>query len=112
MVERIASPRLDADTADQSVLRGKRVMHLTTVDVSLRYLLLPQLTAVTDRGGEVIGVSAPGPFVAELEAAGIRHIPLRSSTRSMNLVADLRSAFELWRIVRRERPDVRRWWRR
>ena len=58
MVERIVSPRLDAEGGRQSILRGRRVMHLTTVDVSLRYLLLPQLTAVIDCGGEVIGVSA------------------------------------------------------
>jgi lipopolysaccharide/colanic/teichoic acid biosynthesis glycosyltransferase len=106
MVEPIASPRLDASADEQSALRGRRVMHLTTIDVSLRYLLLPQLTAVIEHGGEVIGVSAPGPYVAELEAAGVRHIALRSSTRSMNLLADLRAAIELWRIVRRERPDV------
>jgi lipopolysaccharide/colanic/teichoic acid biosynthesis glycosyltransferase/glycosyltransferase involved in cell wall biosynthesis len=106
MVERTASSRLARGDVGPPVLRGRRVMHLTTVDVSLRYLLLPQLTAVIEREGAVIGVSAPGPFVSELEAAGIRHVALRSSTRSMNLLADVRSAIELWRIVRRERPDV------
>ena len=106
MVERIATPRPDADIPGLSAIRGLRVAHLTTVDVSLRYLLLPQLTAVVDGGGEAIAVSAPGPYVAELEAAGIRHIPLPSSTRSMNIVADLKSATQLWRILRRERPDV------
>ena len=50
-----------------------KVAHLTTVDMSLRYLLLPQLQAVIDAGGEVVGISAPGPWVAELEALGIRH---------------------------------------
>ena len=106
MVERIATTRLDVDTPEMSAIRGLRVAHLTTVDVSLRYLVLPQLTAVRDGNGEPIGISAPGPFVAELEAMGIRHIPLVSSTRSMNVTADISSAFELWRILRRERPDV------
>jgi lipopolysaccharide/colanic/teichoic acid biosynthesis glycosyltransferase/glycosyltransferase involved in cell wall biosynthesis len=106
MVERNAPPRLDAGYPTRTAIRGRRIAHLTTVDVSLRYLLLPQLTAVIDGGGQAIGISAPGPYVAELEAAGIRHIALESSTRSMNVIADLKSAVELWRILRRERPDV------
>ncbi|HEY8526431.1 MAG TPA: glycosyltransferase family 4 protein [Acidimicrobiales bacterium] len=83
-----------------------RVAHLTTVDSSLRYLLRPQLRAVRDRGGEAIGISAPGPYADELAAEGIRHVPLSSSTRGMNLLADVKAAVELWRILRRERPDV------
>jgi glycosyltransferase involved in cell wall biosynthesis len=83
-----------------------KVAHLTTVDSSLRYLLHPQLTAVRDRGAEVLGISAPGPYADGLQAEGIGHVPLASSTRSMNPLADVRSALELWRILRRERPDV------
>ncbi|MBN2622857.1 MAG: glycosyltransferase family 4 protein [Acidimicrobiales bacterium] len=83
-----------------------RVAHLTTVDSSLRYLLHPQLTAVRDRGGDIAGISAPGPYADALTAEGIRHLPLGASTRSMNPLADLRAAVELWRVLRRERPDV------
>ena len=83
-----------------------KVAHLTTVDMSLRYLLMPQLLAVRDGGGEAVGISAPGPWVPELEEAGIRHIPLKSSTRAMDPLADLRAARELWHILRRERFDV------
>ncbi|MGH9112391.1 MAG: glycosyltransferase family 4 protein [Acidimicrobiales bacterium] len=87
---------------------GKPLMvaHLTTVDSSLRYLLHPQLTAVRDLGGDIAGISAPGPYADGLVAEGIRHVPLTASTRSMNPLADLRAAAELWRILRRERPDV------
>ena len=83
-----------------------KVAHLTTVDSSLRYLLYPQLTVVRDRGGDILGISAPGPYADALAAEGIRHVPLGSSTRSMNPLADVRAAAELWRILRRERPDV------
>src|SRR5688500_12850728 len=99
MVERNASPRPDADILVLPDARGLRVAHLTTVDVSLRYLVLPQLAAVIAGGGEAIGVSATGPYVAELEATGIRHIALQSSTRSMNVLADVKSAVELFRIL-------------
>jgi glycosyltransferase involved in cell wall biosynthesis len=83
-----------------------KVAHLTTVDVSLRYLVLPQLLAARDAGAEVIGISASGPWVPELESHGIRHVPLTSSTRSANPVSDGRAIAELWQILRRERPDV------
>jgi glycosyltransferase involved in cell wall biosynthesis len=82
------------------------VAHLTTVDMSLRFLVLAQLRAVRDRGGRAIGISAPGPWVAELEAEGIEHFPLLSSTRAMNLGSDARAARELWHIVKREHVDV------
>jgi len=83
-----------------------KVAHLTTVDLSLRYLLFPQLRAVVDQGGETLGISAPGPWVAELEAAGVRHVPLPTSTRGMNPGRDVRAAVQLWRILRREEPDI------
>jgi glycosyltransferase involved in cell wall biosynthesis len=83
-----------------------KVVHLTTVDSSLRYLLGPQLTAVRDRGGDAVGVSAPGTDVESLRRDGIRHVPLTASTREMDPLADLRAAAQLWRILRRERPDV------
>jgi glycosyltransferase involved in cell wall biosynthesis len=82
------------------------VAHLTTVDMSLRFLVFAQLAAVRDRGGRAVGISAPGPWVSELEAAGIEHLPLPSSTRSMNLTDDMRAMRELWEILRRERIDV------
>ena len=97
------TPRGDLPNGDGTPVK---VAHLTTADVSLRLLLFAQLCAVRDAGGEAIGISAPGPFVAELERAGIRHIPLRSSTRSSDPIADMRAACELYGILRRERVDV------
>jgi glycosyltransferase involved in cell wall biosynthesis len=82
-----------------------KIAHLTTIDMSLRYLLLPQLEAAREMG-EAIGISAAGESVPDLEAKGIRHIALTSSTRGMNLLADLRAIGQFWRILRQERPDI------
>ena len=83
-----------------------RVAHLTTVDMSLRLLVFPQLKAVVDIGGTSYGISSAGPWVDELEAEGIVHLPLASSTRGMNLFADLRAARELWRILKTHDIDI------
>lgn len=82
-----------------------KIAHLTTVDMSLRYLVLPQLEAAKGLG-ESIGISAPGEYVVELEERGIRHVALPSSTRGMSIVSDLRAALDLFRILRREQVDV------
>lgn len=82
-----------------------KIAHLTTIDMSLRYLLLPQLEAAGELG-EAIGISAAGAFVPELEERGIRHVALASSTRGMNLFSDLRAVGQLWRVLRREKPDI------
>jgi glycosyltransferase involved in cell wall biosynthesis/GNAT superfamily N-acetyltransferase len=82
-----------------------RTAHLTTVDLSLRFLLLSQLEAAL-KHGEAIGISAPGEYVAELEARGVRHVSLPSSTRGFHPGKDLLAAWQLWRFLRRERIDI------
>jgi glycosyltransferase involved in cell wall biosynthesis len=89
-----------------STLAGKRLIHVTTVDMSLALLLGPQLRAFADAGMDVVGVSAPGPFVSQLEAWGIRHEPLRHATRSLAVGHDVMALGELWRLFRRLKPDI------
>lgn len=87
-------------------MSGPRLVHLTTTDMSLDWLLGPQLRAFAEAGYEVIGVSAPGPHVASLEAAGISHVALRHATRALDPLSDLRAAGELVRVLRELRPDI------
>lgn len=83
-----------------------KLAHLTTVDLSLRYLVLPQLEAGVAAGWETLGISSPGPFVPEIEAVGVRHVPLPTSSRGWSLRADLEAAVDLWRVLRREKIDI------
>ncbi len=89
-----------------STLSGKRLIHVTTVDMSLVLLLGRQLQKFAAAGMEVIGVSAPGPYVAQLEEWGIQHVPLRHSTRSMAPSQDALLLTELWSLFRRLGPDI------
>jgi glycosyltransferase involved in cell wall biosynthesis/GNAT superfamily N-acetyltransferase len=87
-------------------MRTLRVAHLTTTDLTLRYLLLGQLRRLSAEGYEVTGISAPGPNAGALQAEGIRHLPWRNATRSWNPVADVRALAELVALLRRERFDL------
>lgn len=79
---------------------------LAATDISLELLLGPQLSAFRAAGYEVIGVSAPGPFVAAIEARGVTHVPLANATRSMAPHKDLLAIGELARLFRSLRPDI------
>jgi len=89
-----------------SALAGRRVVHVTTSDMSLALLLGPQLRAFAAAGMEVVGASAAGPYVGELTAAGIAHEPLRHATRSLDVGQDALALGELVRLFRRLRPDI------
>jgi len=80
---------------------GVKIAHVTTVDTSLRYLLLNQMQTIRASGHEVYGISASGDEVPVLESAGIRFIEA-PMTRAATPLADLKALFTLWRIMRRE----------
>lgn len=83
-----------------------RLIHVTTTDMSLDWLLGPQLLAFQRAGYEVIGMSASGEHVANLTAMGIAHVEIRHFTRSRSLLSDLRAFAELVRQFRTLRPDI------
>jgi glycosyltransferase involved in cell wall biosynthesis/ribosomal protein S18 acetylase RimI-like enzyme len=87
-------------------MNGIRVAHVTTVDLTLRFLLLGQLRRLRDEGFEVTTISAPGPWIEDLRREGFRHIPWNHATRSWNLAADVQAFRELLGVFRRERFDV------
>ncbi|MGH8883814.1 MAG: glycosyltransferase [Egibacteraceae bacterium] len=83
-----------------------RVAHLCTVDSSLPILLGTELLADLEAGFEVYGISAPGPYVEEVERLGVRHVAVPALTRSWDLRRDLAAARELLGVVRRLNLDV------
>lgn len=83
-----------------------RVAHVTTIDLTLRFLVLGQLVRLAREGFEVSAISAAGPWTDELEAEGIRHIEWPHATRAWHPAADARALGELIRIFRRERFDL------
>lgn len=82
------------------------VVHITASDISLAWLLQPQLRAFEAAGYDVIGMSATGDHVDDLLADGVRHVALVHATRRPNFVADVRLFAELVGHLRRLRPDI------
>jgi glycosyltransferase involved in cell wall biosynthesis len=85
---------------------GVRLAHMTTVDLSLRFLLLNQLRAFREEGFEVVGISAPGPWVRELEAEGFAHLAVPALQRRWAPLADVRALVALVAVLRRHRPTI------
>ena len=84
----------------------RRVVHITTTDMSLDWLLGPQLRAFSAAGYEVVGMSAPGPHVANLAKLGVRHVAVPAFTRSTNPLQDVRAFWQVYRKLRELRPDI------
>lgn len=78
---------------------------MTTIDMSLRYLLLNQLVSIQRAGYKVYGISAPGPNIGALVSAGIRHISVRM-TRHFSPLSDIRSLLSLYKVMRNERFTI------
>jgi glycosyltransferase involved in cell wall biosynthesis len=102
----IGSPSVGAAPSSVRGHRRPRLVHLTTTDMSLDWLLGPQLRAFGAAGYEVIGVSAAGDHVEAIESAGVRHLALRHATRAMSLGDDAKAVAELYGVFRRLRPDI------
>ncbi len=83
-----------------------RLVHVTTTDMSLDWLLRPQLEQFQEAGFEVIAMSAPGTHVAALEASGITHYSIPALSRAMTPARDLRALGQLYKAFRRLRPSI------
>lgn len=82
------------------------VLHLATTDMTLAWLLAPQLEAFRDAGYDVVAASADGPFVEQMVQRGIRHIAVPHLTRSTSAVSDARALSSIYRRCRQVRPDI------
>jgi glycosyltransferase involved in cell wall biosynthesis len=87
-------------------MKRRRLIHVTTTDMSLELLLGPQLSAYREAGYEVIGASAPGRYIDRLEARGVRHVALHHVTRSVAPIDDVAAFRELYSVFRDAAPDI------
>lgn len=74
--------------------------------MSLALLLRTELEEDVAAGFETYGLSAPGPYVPEIEELGVIHEPLNALTRAWSPRHDAAAGRELVRALRRIKPDV------
>jgi len=67
---------------------------------------LPLAQALRQRGDEVVLVSPPGDYAAQLEQLGFRWVSFPLSRRGINPFAELTTLIRLARLYDQERPDL------
>ncbi len=83
-----------------------KLFRITTVPLSLKILLNGQMKFMTDKGWEVIMVSSEGSDISQvIKAEGCRHeiIPF---TRKITPLQDLISLWKLYKLIKKEQPDI------
>lgn len=94
-----------ASSTDSTSAPSDLVLHLATVDFSVRTLLLPQLVFLQEAGYNVATASNPGPDAKVAEDAGICYLPVPMD-RSLITFRHFRSLIELVRLLRRNRVHL------
>ncbi len=82
-----------------------KICELCAVDFTLYHFLLALMQEMVRTGHEVAGVSADGPLLDEVRAAGLR-VEVVPFSRSYNLASHLRAYRALIELFRRERFDM------
>lgn len=74
-----------------------KVAHVTTVDMSIRFLLLNQLLFLKNKGYAVSAVCAAGTWIPEIEQAGI---PVKAVSLTRKVVDPFQDLRALWQMTR------------
>ena len=84
----------------------KRILRITTVPVSLKYLLRGQFAHMSAQGFEVDIASAPGREGIEVaEAEGVDFYEI-AMTRTISPWADLRSVWKTYRLIKKRKYHI------
>lgn len=83
-----------------------KLLFLVTEDWYFVSHRLPLAVAARAEGLEVVVATRLESLTQDIEAAGIRAIPFEMSRRGMNPLHELATLVRLWRLYRRERPNI------
>ena len=83
-----------------------KILRIATIPASLNNFCKGLLNELKLEGYEVVAVASPGPEMATIaEREGVRTIAVPMERR-ISPFKDLKSLWQMWRVMRRERPDV------
>ena len=83
-----------------------KILRISTIPASLNNFCKGWLSELKLEGYEVVAVASPGPEMATIaEREGVRTIAVPMERR-ISPFKDLKSLWQMWRVMRRERPDM------
>lgn len=101
------SPVLPGNSdAPQSARTHAKLLFFVTEDWYFCSHRLPLALAARDSGFEVVVVTRVRKHGDRIRAAGLRLVPFELSRRGMNPLREIAAIYRLWKIYRRERPDI------
>ena len=83
-----------------------KIVLFANTDWYLYNFRLSLANALRDRGDDLLLLSPPGEYGKKLVDLGFRWQPLPMERRSLNPIRELSLVFHLWRLVRKEKPDL------
>jgi glycosyltransferase involved in cell wall biosynthesis len=87
----------------------KKVLYVVTKSNfggAQRYVFDLATSLPPDTYEPIVACGGNGPLVTKLNEAGVRVIPILNFERDINLKKELGAAHELYRIIKKERPDI------
>jgi glycosyltransferase involved in cell wall biosynthesis len=93
-----------ADTS--AVRRPLKVLLFANTDWFLFNFRLALAKAAREEGADVVLVSPPGPYGETFRAERFRWVSVPMVRRSLNPVREVFVLWALWRLYRREKPDI------
>ncbi|MBI2642361.1 MAG: glycosyltransferase family 4 protein [Candidatus Wildermuthbacteria bacterium] len=91
---------------EKSSLKKVKICHVASADITLKFLLLPQMKYLKQLGYDVFAVSASGKWIPEIQAAGISVYTPQITRRMFTPFADLVALVHLISFFRKERFDI------
>ncbi len=83
-----------------------KILRISTIPASINNFCKGLLSELKLEGYEVVTVASPGPEMATIaEREGVRTIAVPMERR-ISPFKDLKSLWQMWRVMRRERPDM------
>ncbi|TSC95209.1 MAG: group 1 glycosyl transferase [Parcubacteria group bacterium Licking1014_1] len=82
-----------------------KICHVASVDITVKFLLLPQLKFLINDGYDVSAVCSGGKWIKDIENQGVK-VKTIKITRKITPISDLVSFFRLFLYFRKEKFDI------
>ena len=101
VVKRILKAYTDLTKPPKKKVKEIKIAHITTLDMSIRFLLLNQLLRLKARGYGIKAICGPGKWIPEIESYGIKVHAVKMQ-RTISPFRDLLALWKLFKYLKRE----------